>query len=223
VSYVIAEPCEGVKDATCVQVCPVECIESNEESQQYFINPEVCIECEQCVLVCPVNAIHLEKDLLEEWQHYTARNAAFFADTKEGVMAVSYEQASRMIQAAHQKARDLQVAVTVAVVDEAGRIIATGRMDEARPLTIDLAIGKAYTSSFFQMATHDMAVMTKEPAFSQSLTALSISTGGRVLAVGGGLPILRGGAKVIGGVGVAGGTEEQDVECSRAALGSVNL
>ena len=59
-SYVITDPCIGVKDGTCVEVCPVDCIETTDESNQFFIDPTLCIACEQCVLVCPVDAIFLE-------------------------------------------------------------------------------------------------------------------------------------------------------------------
>ena len=59
-TYVIAEPCIGVKNAICLEVCPVDCIHSTEEEDQYYIDPSVCIACEQCALVCPVEAIFLD-------------------------------------------------------------------------------------------------------------------------------------------------------------------
>jgi ferredoxin len=62
-TYVITEPCVGVKDATCVQVCPVDCIHTTPEEDQYYIDPSVCIACEQCALVCPVEAIFLDVDV----------------------------------------------------------------------------------------------------------------------------------------------------------------
>ncbi|MCC6313230.1 MAG: 4Fe-4S ferredoxin, partial [Thermomicrobiales bacterium] len=43
-AYVIAQPCIGVKDASCVEVCPVDCIHSTDEDDQYFINPDECID-----------------------------------------------------------------------------------------------------------------------------------------------------------------------------------
>lgn len=59
-TYVITEPCIGVKDASCVDVCPVDCIHSTDDDQQYYINPETCIDCAACETVCPVNAIFFE-------------------------------------------------------------------------------------------------------------------------------------------------------------------
>ena len=65
-SYVITDPCIGVKDGTCVEVCPVDCIASSDDEPQFFIDPALCIACEQCVLVCPVDAIYLEHEVPEE-------------------------------------------------------------------------------------------------------------------------------------------------------------
>ena len=51
--YVITEPCIGVKDATCLEVCPVDCINSSDDAEQYFIDPSTCIDCSYCEAVCP--------------------------------------------------------------------------------------------------------------------------------------------------------------------------
>ena len=62
-TYIITEPCINVKDATCVEVCPVDCIHPKkdepefEAATQMFIDPEGCIDCGACVDTCPVNAI----------------------------------------------------------------------------------------------------------------------------------------------------------------------
>ena len=53
-AYVIAQPCIGVKDNSCVEVCPVDCIHSTDDADQYFINPDECIDCGVCAEVCPV-------------------------------------------------------------------------------------------------------------------------------------------------------------------------
>ncbi len=77
-AYVIAQPCIGTKDASCVEVCPVDCIHSDDNQEQYFINPAECIDCGVCAEVCPVEAIFFEDDLPEQWAAFKARNAAFF-------------------------------------------------------------------------------------------------------------------------------------------------
>ncbi len=70
--YVITEPCIDVKDASCVDVCPVSCIYEGED--QYYINPDECIDCAACESACPVTAIFHEDDVPQQWTSYTAKN-----------------------------------------------------------------------------------------------------------------------------------------------------
>jgi NAD-dependent dihydropyrimidine dehydrogenase PreA subunit len=76
--YIITEPCIGVKDASCVDVCPVDCIHTTDDAPQYYINPEQCIDCAACELVCPVSAILHEDDVPEAWKPYIQVNAGFY-------------------------------------------------------------------------------------------------------------------------------------------------
>ena len=78
-TYVIAQPCIGTKDASCVEVCPVDCIHSADDQEQYFINPDECIDCGVCAEVCPVEAIFFEDDLPEQWAEFKPKNVQFFA------------------------------------------------------------------------------------------------------------------------------------------------
>jgi NAD-dependent dihydropyrimidine dehydrogenase PreA subunit len=81
VAYVIAEPCIGTKDNSCVEVCPVDCIHPTPDEPDYdkvemlYIDPEECIDCDACVEACPVDAIFAEDQLPEEWRHFAALNA----------------------------------------------------------------------------------------------------------------------------------------------------
>ena len=83
-TYVITEPCIGEKDASCVDVCPVDCIHPrNDEAgfaneQQLFMDPDECIDCGACEPECPVNAIFPQDDVPEQWAHYTQINADYF-------------------------------------------------------------------------------------------------------------------------------------------------
>ena len=83
-AYVIAEPCIGVKDAACVDACPVDCIHPRKDEpdhegvKQLFINPVECIDCGACVPVCPVSAIFAIDDLPEKWGEFAQKNAAYF-------------------------------------------------------------------------------------------------------------------------------------------------
>ena len=71
-TYVIAEPCIGVKDRSCVDVCPVDCIYEGED--QLYIHPDECIDCGACVPECPVQAIFPAEEVPSEWQHWTGIN-----------------------------------------------------------------------------------------------------------------------------------------------------
>jgi len=77
-TYIITEPCIGVKDAACVEVCPVDCIHSNDDAEMYYIDPEECIDCGACLPVCPVEAIFPDDDIPEGQEKYLEINAKFF-------------------------------------------------------------------------------------------------------------------------------------------------
>jgi NAD-dependent dihydropyrimidine dehydrogenase PreA subunit len=81
--YVIAEPCLGEKNASCVAVCPVDCI--YETDRMYVVAPDECIDCGACVVECPVDAIFTDDALPEQWADFAPINAAW----NEGPDAVS--------------------------------------------------------------------------------------------------------------------------------------
>ncbi len=82
--YVIAEPCIGVKDTACVDVCPVDVIHPRRDeadfvfTTQLYIYSNDCIDCGACVPVCPVSAIFLREDLPEKWAHFSEINADWY-------------------------------------------------------------------------------------------------------------------------------------------------
>ena len=77
-TYVIAQPCIGVKDNSCVEVCPVDCIHSTDDADQYFINPDECIDCGACEPACPVSAIFPEDSVPDNWKDFIAKNTDYF-------------------------------------------------------------------------------------------------------------------------------------------------
>ena len=83
-TYVICEPCIDVKDSSCVDVCPVDCIhplpdaDDFEEVNMLYIDPEECIDCGVCEPECPVEAIFMEEDVPEEWEEFIEINAEYF-------------------------------------------------------------------------------------------------------------------------------------------------
>jgi ferredoxin len=77
-TYIISEPCIDIKDKSCVDVCPVDCI--HEFGRVLVIDPEECIDCGACEPECPVNAIFPEESLPPEWAAYTQIDALWFTD-----------------------------------------------------------------------------------------------------------------------------------------------
>jgi NAD-dependent dihydropyrimidine dehydrogenase PreA subunit len=83
-TYIIAESCINVKDASCVDVCPVDCIHPRKdesefaESMQLYINPDECIDCGACEPSCPVTAIFPEAELPEKWKDYIRINRDYY-------------------------------------------------------------------------------------------------------------------------------------------------
>ena len=74
-TYIIAEPCIDVKDLSCVDVCPVDCI--HEASRILVIDPKECIDCGACEPECPVEAIFPEDALAEKWSPFVRINYAY--------------------------------------------------------------------------------------------------------------------------------------------------
>lgn len=84
-TYVITSPCVGVKDGSCVDVCPVDCIHPTSSEadfasvDQLFINPDECIDCGACEPACPVSAIFEESAVPAADRQYIQINAQHFA------------------------------------------------------------------------------------------------------------------------------------------------
>ena len=74
-TYIIAEPCIDIKDRSCVDVCPVDCI--HEAGRILVIDPEECIDCGACEPECPVEAIFPEDALPEKWAPFVQINYAY--------------------------------------------------------------------------------------------------------------------------------------------------
>jgi ferredoxin len=80
-TYVIAEPCIDVKDKSCIEECPVDCI--YEGDRMLYIQPDECVDCGACEPVCPVEAIFYEDDVPAQWKDFTQANANFFTEGDE--------------------------------------------------------------------------------------------------------------------------------------------
>ncbi|MCU9613557.1 ferredoxin family protein [Caldibacillus lycopersici] len=75
-AFVITSPCLNEKAADCVEVCPVDCIKEGKD--QFYIDPDLCIDCGACEGVCPVEAIYYEEDLPSGEEDYLAKAKKFF-------------------------------------------------------------------------------------------------------------------------------------------------
>ena len=78
-TYVICQPCTESKDASCTEVCPVDCIHTTDEATQYYIDPGECIDCGACVEACPVEAIYPDDKVPDQWAEFIEVNAGFFS------------------------------------------------------------------------------------------------------------------------------------------------
>src|SRR5579883_1027662 len=133
--------------------------------------------------------------------------------TGEEAVPLTTEEALRMIAASHAKAAESGAAVSSAVVDAGGHLLALVRMERASWLTGDSAHALAYTAAGFGTAGARLERFATLPWFQ----ALTVQSGGLVVAGAGSLPIKRDGA-VIGAIACSGASDEIDVACAEAGL-----
>jgi uncharacterized protein GlcG (DUF336 family) len=126
--------------------------------------------------------------------------------------------AATATQAAVAKAEALGIRINVAVTDASGTLMAFLRMPGAFLHSIDIAIDKAYTAASFGFPTSQWgAALANDELLRQGLNARP-----RLVLFGGGLPVVEGGER-IGGIGVSGGSAEQDEVCAAAGLAALRL
>lgn len=129
---------------------------------------------------------------------------------------VTLAAAQALIAAGMAKAQEINVPMTIVIVDESGVLKAFARMDGNSLASVDLVQAKAFTSSAFRAPTHILA-----QRFGADATRLaSVTNFPRVTLLGGGYPIMHGNV-VVGGIGAGGGTPEQDQMVAEAALAAL--
>jgi uncharacterized protein GlcG (DUF336 family) len=136
-------------------------------------------------------------------------------------MRISRDQARRIIDAAQRHARSLEIAVTVAVVDEGGLVKAVERMDAAPPLSAQIAEAKAHGAAVWHRDGHVLAEVAQERA--AFVAAVSQMTRLPLIAGAGSIVIRDSDGNVLGAVGVSGGTPEQDRECCDAGIAAMSV
>ena len=120
--------------------------------------------------------------------------------------AVKLDDARRVISAAEKKAREIGQPMNIAVADEGGNIVTHIRMDNAWIGSIDISMKKAYTSRVFDIETADLA---KHSQSGGQFFGIHASNDGKIMIFAGGIPLKRDG-KVVGAIGVSGGSGDQD-------------
>ncbi len=135
-----------------------------------------------------------------------------------GPQRLTLSEAQAIIVAAQRDAANKNLRLSIAVVDGRGDLIAATRMQDARPTTMDTAIGKAMGAAIFGRPSADLAERSDSPLYRN----MNEATGGRLRFFQGAVPILRGGYTV-GAVGASGASSQDDEDNVKAALAAVGL
>jgi uncharacterized protein GlcG (DUF336 family) len=133
------------------------------------------------------------------------------------VETVTLADARRIIAAAEKKAEEIGQPMNIAVADAGGNLVAHVRMDNAWMGSIDISINKAFTARAFDITTKDLAENAQS---GDQFFGIHVSNRGRVMIFAGGIPLKKGG-KVIGAIGVSGGSGEQDHAVAEAGAAVV--
>merc|ERR1711913_103686 len=131
---------------------------------------------------------------------------------------ISSEGALKLLKAAEEKSRELGVKMNIAVVDTGANLVAFLRMDGAWLGSVDIAMKKAKTATFFQMNTETIGSLSQPGG---SLFNIEHSNNG-LITFPGGLPLTNGSGQMIGGIGVSGSTVENDKIVAEAASRILN-
>ena len=129
---------------------------------------------------------------------------------------ITLADARRIIDAAERKAAEIGQPMNIAVADAGGNLVAHVRMDNAWLGSIDISIKKAYTSRAFDIATKDLAEHSQSGG---QFFGIHASNDGKIMIFAGGIPLKKDG-KVVGAIGVSGGSGEQDHTVAEAGAGA---
>lgn len=130
---------------------------------------------------------------------------------------ITLEVARKLIAAGEKKAHEIKQPMNIAVVDAGGNLVAHVRMDNAWIGSIDISIKKAWTSRAFDIETKALGE-NSQPG--DQFFGIHASNNGRVMIFAGGVPLKHDG-KVVGAVGVSGGSGKQDQTVAEAAAAAL--
>lgn len=130
------------------------------------------------------------------------------------IKRLDQSDAQILIEGARAKATQIGVPMCIAITDESGNLLAFERMDGGKITSITIAIDKSFTASAAKKATHEYGELSQpgKPTY-----GIDAAIGGRLMIVGGGLPVNVEGATV-GGIGISSGSPAQDMECAQAGI-----
>ena len=120
---------------------------------------------------------------------------------------ITLEQARTLSEQIRKKAAEMGVNAVVAIANSAARPVLIECMDDSYIASYDVALKKAFTVVSLKMSTSDLKPLAQPGA---SLYGIQFTNGGKIIIFGGGEPLRNKEGKIIGGLGVSGGTEEED-------------
>ncbi len=138
-------------------------------------------------------------------------------DVKSG-SGFGLKQAKKLNELVELKDKDIGLKVVVEVADSGANPIAVECMDNAYIASYDIAVNKAFTVVALKMTTKQLSTLAKPDG---SLYGIQNTNGGRIVIFGGGDPLIHNG-KIVGGLGVSGGSEEQDTLLSAYGASCMN-
>jgi uncharacterized protein GlcG (DUF336 family) len=130
---------------------------------------------------------------------------------------ITLAEAQAIVAAALKRAKKIGVAMNIAVVDAGANLKAFNRMDNAWLGSIDISIRKAKTARFFDMPTGEVGKLSQPGG---SLYAIEHSNGG-LITFPGGIPLKNSKGEIVGGIGVSGGSVEQDHDVASAGVAAL--
>ena len=132
-------------------------------------------------------------------------------------MALTLDEANRIIQGAIARAQELDIKISVAVCDAGGRLVAFGRMDGCIWASVYGSQGKAVAAAGFGRPSGELQPRADAPI----IRGIIAAEGGHMIPSLGAVRVVRGGA-IEGACGVGGGTGEQDEDCARAGVAALD-
>lgn len=149
-------------------------------------------------------------------KNYWGKKMAIFGKDKPvpSENGITLEETHKVLMAARQKAEDIGVMMNIAVVDEGNNLKGFIRMDGAWLGSIDIAQNKAYTARSFDLETKLLGTLAQP---GEPLYGIHASNDLRIIIFAGGIPLQRG-TRIVGAIGVSGGSVEQDQQVAEAGV-----